>query len=235
MVFGAATQKPGLAGMLQAWQSFGLLPPHPVEQQTPSSQKLLAHSFGPPQGTPALFFVVHTPPLQNSVDLHSESVLQPPQALPLQLLGAQLWVCGAGHAVLEPVQFAASVTTLLVHVCERQEVAALWYPSGGQLGLFPAQLSATSQTSTAPRQVVCAFAKPSCGQAVLAPEHTSWTSQGPFAGRHTAFALPAGCWHEMLEPLHVSALHGLPSSVHAVPLVFSASAGQLVEAPVHVS
>jgi len=43
--------------------------------------------------------------------------------------------------------------------------------------------------------------------------------------------LPAGCWQASLVPLHVSLVHGLPSSVHAVPLGCLASAEQLALLP----
>src|SRR5207249_46935 len=46
---------------------------------------------------------------------------------------------------------------------------------------------------------------------------------------------PAGCWHALLLPSHVSVVHGLPSSVHAVPLAFLASAGQAALLPVQLS
>jgi hypothetical protein len=39
----------------------------------------------------------------------------------------------------------------------------------------------------------------------------------------------------VLVPLQVSVVHALPSSVHAVPLVFFASLGQLPLVPEHVS
>jgi len=49
----------------------------------------------------------------------------------------------------------------------------------------------------------------------------------PATARHTVPALPAGCWQRaLLTRLQVLVVHGLPSSVHAVPLVFLASDGQ---------
>src|SRR5207237_4471895 len=36
---------------------------------------------------------------------------------------------------------------------------------------------------------------------------------------------PAGCWHITWVPSHWSSVQGLPSEVHAVPLVFFSSAG----------
>src|SRR5207247_2598938 len=53
--------------------------------------------------------------------------------------------------------------------------------------------------------------------------------------RHTAPALPAGCVQVALVPLQVSAVHGLPSSVHAAPLGCLVSAGHAALVPVQVS
>jgi len=58
----------------------------------------------------------------------------------------------------------------------------------------------------------------SAGQVLLLPSHTSCGSHSPAEARHTVPALPAGCWHVALPPLHVSVVHTFPSSVHAVPL-----------------
>src|SRR3989475_10177960 len=89
---------------------------------------------------------------------------------------------------------------------------------------------------TAARQTTLAEAKPSAGHEVLVPVQVSATSHAPAAARHTVPALPAGCWQRALLPLQVSVVHGLPSSVHAVPLGFLASDGQARPAtPVHVS
>src|SRR3989441_8259772 len=67
------------------------------------------------------------------------------------------------------------------------------------------------------------------------PLQVSSTSHTPAAARHTAPAFPAGCWQSLLLPSHSSRLHGLPSSVHAVPAEVFASAGQLAPVPVHCS
>jgi len=75
----------------------------------------------------------------------------------------------------------------------------------------------------------------SAGHVVLDPVHVSASSHSPAGGRHTAPALPAGCWQASLEPSHSSVLHGLPSSVHAVPAALFASAGQLAADPVQFS
>ena len=76
---------------------------------------------------------------------------------------------------------------------------------------------------------------PSAGQLVLVPVHVSTSSQMSAAGRHTVPAFPAGCWQASLDPSHSSVLHGLPSSVHAVPAGVLASAGQAVLVPVQFS
>src|SRR5206468_6925094 len=57
----------------------------------------------------------------------------------------------------------------------------------------------------------------------------------PAAGRHTVPAFPAGCWQSLPLPSHSSRLHGLPSSVQAVPLAFFVSAGQAARDPVQNS
>src|SRR5207249_2333202 len=73
--------------------------------------------------------------------------------------------------------------------------------------------------------------KASGGHTVLEPVQVSSTSQVPAAVRHTAPALPAGCWQVTFVPSHSSAVQGLPSEVHAVPLPDLASAGQLGPVP----
>ena len=69
--------------------------------------------------------------------------------------------------------------------------------------------------------------KASAGHAVLVPVHFSATSQSPATARQVVPPLPAGCWQASFVPSHSSRLHGLPSSVHAVPAGCFASAGQL--------
>src|SRR5207247_3717020 len=63
----------------------------------------------------------------------------------------------------------------------------------------------------------------------------SATSQSPAAARHSMPTLPAACWQVVLVPSQVSVVHGLPSSVHAVPLCFVASAGQAAFVPSQAS
>src|SRR5207253_2797742 len=67
--------------------------------------------------------------------------------------------------------------------------------------------------------------KPSAGKVVLVPVQVSATSHGPAAVRQVAPAFPAGCWQATLVPSHSSSVQGVPSEVHAVPLVFFASTG----------
>src|SRR5206468_3385544 len=128
--------------------------------------------------------------------------------------------------------------------------------SVGQAAFVPSQLSATSQSPAAARHSVPAFpaacwpvvlvpsqvsvvhglpssahAVPlgcvaSAGQAVFVPSQLSATSQSLAAARHSLPTLPAACWQVVLVPSQVSVVHGLPSSVHGVPLCFVASAGQ---------
>jgi hypothetical protein len=60
----------------------------------------------------------------------------------------------------------------------------------------------------------------SAGQLVDVPLHDSGKSQSFAGGRQIVPALPAGCWHVRLDPLHLSAVHGLPSSEQAVPFAW---------------
>jgi hypothetical protein len=81
----------------------------------------------------------------------------------------------------------------------------------------------------------------SAGQLADAPLHDSERSHTLTAGRHTTPAWPAGCWHATLNPLHWSAVQGLPSSLHAVPLTLGehvpASPDKLhaLHSPVHAT
>src|SRR5437667_3152 len=93
-------------------------------------------------------------------------------------------------------------------------------PSAGHVVELPLQCSAGSHSPAAARQTVLDGSKASAGQAVLDPVQVSSTSQGPADARQTAAAFPAGCWQASLLPSHSSRLHGLPSSVHAVPAGF---------------
>ena len=70
---------------------------------------------------------------------------------------------------------------------------------------------------------------------VLVPVHVSAGSHAPVEARHTVPAFPAGCWQVMFDPSHRSTVQTLPSSVHAVPDAFLASAGHVAAEPVHVS
>src|SRR5437773_4116226 len=65
----------------------------------------------------------------------------------------------------------------------------------------------------------------SAGHAALEPVQVSATSQESAAARQIAPMFPAGCWHVTWVPSHWSSVQGLPSEVHAAPLVFFASAG----------
>ena len=74
--------------------------------------------------------------------------------------------------------------------------------SAGQIGPFPGQSSALSQTPAGARHWVVDGAKRSAGQAALVPSQLSATSQTQAAARQTAPAFPAGCWHAMRVPSH---------------------------------
>src|SRR5207302_3947791 len=99
--------------------------------------------------------------------------------------------------------------------------------SAGQAGPLPGQFSARSHSPAEVRQTVLEDRKPSAGQVVLVPVHVSATSQAPADARQTAPPFPAGCWQVTFVPSHRSSVHALPSEVHAVPLAFLASVGQL--------
>src|SRR5439155_95036 len=107
--------------------------------------------------------------------------------------------------------------------------------SAGQLALVPVQFSAGSHSPAEARHTTLDDLKASTGHTVLDPVQVSSTSQKPAAARQTAPAFPAGCWQSLLLPSHSSRLHGLPSSVHAVPADVLASAGQLALVPGHFS
>src|SRR5205823_14670644 len=99
------------------------------------------------------------------------------------------------------------------------------FASAGQLGPVPVHISAGSHSPADARQTPKLGSNMSLGQVLLVPVQVSSTSHGPADARQTAPPLPAGCWQSSLEPSHVSVVHGLPSSVHAVPDGVFASAG----------
>ena len=70
---------------------------------------------------------------------------------------------------------------------------------------------------------------------MLEPSQVSATSHTPAEARQVVPAFPAGCWQVTFVPSHWSSEHGLPSSVHPVPLDFFASAGHAAELPVQFS
>jgi len=193
-------------------------------------------------------------PVQFSAGSHS-----PPEGRQVVVAGSK---ASAGHAVLAPVQLSATsqgpavarhVAPALPAGCWQkllaplhssalhglpssvQDVPAGLFASAGQLGPVPGHISAGSHSPAEARQTTKPGRKPSAGQLVLEPVHVSTSSQMSAAARHTAPAFPAGCWHASLEPSHSSALHGLPSSVHAVPAGSFASAGHAVLVPVQFS
>src|SRR5207249_1186189 len=165
----------------------------------------------------------------------------------------------AGHTVLEPVQVSSTSqkpaaarqtapafpagcwqSLLLPSHSSRlhglpsevHAVPAAVFASAGQLAPVPVQRSPRSHAPAEARHTVLEDLKASAGHTVLEPVQVSSTSQKPAAARQTAPALPAGCWQSLLLPSHSSRLHGLPSSVHAVPAAVFASAGQLALVPV---
>src|SRR5437667_351689 len=127
-----------------------------------------------------------------------------------------------------PVQLSA---TSQAPFFDRHTVVEDWKASAGQVVLDPVQFSAASHTPADARHTVLDGLKASAGHVALEPVQFSATSHTPAAARHTVPAFPAGCWQSSLLPSHSSRLHGLPSSVHAVPAALLASAGQLGPLP----
>jgi hypothetical protein len=127
----------------------------------------------------------------------------------------------AGHAPDEPVQVSA-----VSHGPDesRQTTDGDLNASAGQSLVVPSQDSATSHAPTAARQTTVFL--PSGGQTPDAPVQASATSHSPAAGRHTAPAFAGACVHAPAE--HASLVHGLPSSLHGVPL----GLGGLEQSPV---
>src|SRR5438445_5853440 len=129
-----------------------------------------------------------------------------------------------------------------VHVSARSHSPAAarpsvpaWPAGCWQATLLPSHWSRVHGLLSAVHAVPLAFLA-SDGQALLVPVQVSARSHSPAAARHSVPAWPAGCWQATLLPSHWSRVHGLPSSVHAVPLVFLASAGQAWPAtPLQVS
>jgi hypothetical protein len=81
---------------------------HKPSQQTVSTQWLVVHWLSRLHVWPRVSFGTQTPAEQYCVAEHWLSFMQPPHWLPLQVPGAQLWVCATGH-VADPAQFCASV------------------------------------------------------------------------------------------------------------------------------
>src|SRR5947208_3218188 len=109
---------------------------------------------------------------------------------------------------------------------EVHAVPLVFFASAGHAPpAVPGQFSATSHSPAAPRHKIGRASSRESGQIALVPLHTSSASQAsPEPARHSAPAFPAGCWQATLVPSHWSSVQGLPSEVHAVPLVFFASA-----------
>src|SRR6266446_344459 len=146
-------------------------------------------------------------------------------ALPLLALAAP-W----NAMLVAPGQVSATSHSF---TAARHTVPAL--PAGCvQVALVPLHTSAVQGSPSSVQAVLLGW-KASVGQAVLVPVQLSATSHSLTAARHTVPALPAGCVHVALEPLHTSVVHTLPSSVHGVPLALKTSVGQAVLVPVQVS
>src|SRR5919198_5797810 len=106
------------------------------------------------------------------------------------------------------------------------------FPGGWMhVALVPLHTSAVHGSPSAVQGVVLGW-KRSGGQVVLVPVQVSATSHSFTAARHSTPALPAGCWHELLVPLHWSSVQGLVSGVQGVPASCLASVGQVGLVPV---
>src|SRR5437762_1678367 len=92
-----------------------------------------------------------------------------------------------------------------------------------------------SHSPAAARHVKVFGSTTSDGHVELTPVQASPAPPAPAAARQTAPAFAAGCWPPSLLPSHASVVHGLPSSVHAVPLGCLASDGQAALLPVQLS
>src|SRR5439155_1096999 len=118
----------------------------------------------------------------------------------------------------------------------QSEPAAFLASGGHACPGSPPQPSATSHSPAAGRQMTPMGRKTSAGQVESSPSQTSsgsHTSLEPV--RQTVPAFPAGCWQAVSVPSQVSVVHGLPSSVQAVPAALFASAAQLGPVPVQFS
>src|SRR5438445_716974 len=114
-----------------------------------------------------------------------------------------------------------------VHVSARSHSPAAarpsvpaWPAGCWQATLLPSHWSRVHGLLSAVHAVPFAFLA-SDGQALLVPVQVSARSHSPAAARHSVPAWPAGCWQRLLLPLQVSVVHGLPSSVHAVPFALN--------------
>ena len=113
-----ALQVPPLAAKLHAMHGV----PHALLQQTPSAQKLLAHS---PAASARLSvrFLRHAPAAGAVLACFGQGCVseQPPaQIAPAHVFGAQSTVCAAGQAPL-PSHAAASVAVLPVQLAARHD------------------------------------------------------------------------------------------------------------------
>src|SRR5206468_4558782 len=96
------------------------------------------------------------------------------------------------------------------------------FPAGCvQFALVPLHTSVVQGSPSSVQAVLLGW-NASVGQVVLVPVQLSTTSHSLTAVRHTVPALPAGCVHVALAPLHTSVVPALPSSVHTAPLATKA-------------
>src|SRR5207302_1043510 len=138
------------------------------------------------------------------------------------------WKRSGGQVGLLPVHVSA---TSQAPAAARQTVPAL--PGLCTHAGAPTVPLHTSAVQTLPSSVhgVPAVLTRSVGQLGLEPVQVSGRSHSFAAARQTAPAFPARCWQTTWLPSQTSVVHGLPSSVHAVPIARLASAGQLGALP----
>src|SRR5205807_1901235 len=101
-------------------------------------------------------------------------------------------------------------------------------------GAMPLHASVVQTLPSSVHAVPAALTR-SVGQLALEPVQVSRRSHSFAAARQIAPGFPAACWQVTWVPSQASVVHGLPSSVHAVPFALLASAGQLGPLPGQVS
>src|SRR5439155_98698 len=117
-----------------------------------------------------------------------------------------------------------------------QAVPLAFFPSAGQSGPVPGQLSARSHSPLAARQTTLEGWKSSAGQLLPAPSQVSTASQAPAEARQTVPAgLLASAGHAVLVPVQVSATSQSPAGARHTAPAFPAGCWQSSPLPSHLS